>query len=67
MAGQIKQLIDSIVKQRANGNPTLERTTKTKLMLKGINPELYNKQSPDDTVVIEKLKSIIIELNLNLI
>jgi hypothetical protein len=65
MAGQIKEIIDTLIKKRANGNPTIERTTKTKLILKGINPDLYNANSPDDANVLEKLKSIITELNLN--
>lgn len=65
MAGQIKGMIDSIIKKRANGNPTIEKTTRTKLILKGINPDQYTELTPDDPIVIQKLKTIIYELNLN--
>jgi hypothetical protein len=55
MAGQIKNMIDKIIQQRAKGDPLLERTTKTKLLLKGINPTRYTEDSQDDPAVIEKL------------
>ena len=36
----------------------LPSTTRTKLILKGINPNKFTKDSPDDPVVLEKLKDI---------
>jgi len=59
MPGRIKQMIDFIVKQRAQDNPMLERVIKTKLILKGINPSKYNTQSDDDPVIINKLQILI--------
>jgi hypothetical protein len=59
MAGKIKQMIDFIIKQRAQGNPMLERVIKTKLILKGINPSKYNTQSDDDSMIINKLQILI--------
>lgn len=65
MAGQIKQMIDSIVAQRAKGNPTIALTTKTKLVLKGLNPDRFDAGSPDDPAVIAKVKAIAAELGVH--
>lgn len=58
MAGEIKRLIDKIIKTRSKGDPTLEYTTKTKLIIKGIQPDKYTLTSDDDPVVINKVKQI---------
>ncbi|MEA5112396.1 MAG: hypothetical protein VB050_00055 [Geobacteraceae bacterium] len=62
MAGKIRQLIDAIINQRAKDNPMLERVIKTKLILKGINPNRYTPQSDDDPVVIVKLEKMMQDL-----
>jgi hypothetical protein len=62
MAGKIRQMIDSIISQRAKDNPMLERVIRTKLILKGINPNKYTLQSEDDPVVLGKLEKMIAEL-----
>jgi len=62
MAGKIRQMIDSIIIQRAKDNPMLERVIKTKLILKGINPNKYTLQSDDDPVILGKLEKMIREL-----
>jgi hypothetical protein len=62
MAGKIRQMIDSIITQRAKDNPMLERVIKTKLILKGINPNKYTLQSDDDPVVLAKLEKMIADL-----
>jgi hypothetical protein len=62
MAGQIKRMLDSIIDQRAKGNPILMQTTKTKLTLKGLDPDKFNSASPDDPAVVEKVKAIAAEL-----
>jgi hypothetical protein len=58
MAGNIKQMIDRIVATRSGGNPTIALTTKTKFILKGINPDRFNAASPDDPAVIAKVRAI---------
>jgi hypothetical protein len=58
MAGQIKQMIDSIVEQRAKGNPTIALTTKAKLVLKGVNPDCFHETSPDDPAVVARIRTI---------
>lgn len=62
MAGQIKRMLDSIVEQRAKGNPVLIQTTKTKLSLKGLSPDKFDTASPDDPALIEKVKAVAAEL-----
>lgn len=58
MAGEIKRMVDVIVQQRAHGDPLLERTTRTKLLIKGINPKRFTDTSEDDPIIIEKLKQL---------
>lgn len=58
-------MLDSIIQQRANGNSTIASTTKTKLILKGVNPDRFNGSSPDDPVLMAKVKAIAIELGVS--
>ena len=62
MSGQIKALIDHIIESRAKGNSTIVNTTRTKLILKGINPSKYTAESPDDEAVLSQLHQIAAEL-----
>lgn len=66
MPGQTKQMIDTILERRAKGNPTLFFATKTKLILKGVNPDRYTAESPDDPAVITKVLAIAVELGVHL-
>lgn len=58
MAGQIKNMIDSILQQRTKGNATLLITTRTKLILKGVNPDNFTSASTDDPALIAKVRAI---------
>jgi hypothetical protein len=62
MAGKIRLMIDSIIQQRAKGNPMLEGVIRTKLMLKGIDAKKYTLQSDDDAAVISKLEALVKDL-----
>jgi len=62
MAGQIKRLIVSIIEKRAKGNPTIAMTTETKLIMKGIDPSQYKETSPDDPVMVAKVRAVAVEL-----
>ncbi len=66
MNGKAKQLIDAIIAQRSGGNPTLMITTRTKIMLKGVNPERFLASTPDDPVIIDKLRRIGQELGVQI-
>jgi hypothetical protein len=65
MAGQVKVLIDKIITIRAKGNATIALTTKTKLVLKGINPDQWTAISADDPAMITKVRQIAAELGVN--
>lgn len=62
MPGKIKRLIDCIISKRTQDNPMLERVIKTKLILKGINPNRYTLESDDDPIIIAKLEKMMNEL-----
>ena len=66
MAGQIKKALNEIIFQRSKGSQTLATTTKTKLMLKGVNPDDFTESSPDDQAVLEKVHLIAVELGITL-
>jgi len=62
MAGKVLQMIEFVLKQRAAGNPMLEKIIKTKMILKGINPSKYTAESEDDPEVLEQLEGMSMEL-----
>jgi hypothetical protein len=66
MAGEIKGIIDTIIARRSKGNPTIALTTKTKFILKGIDPDRYDRASPDDPVIIAKVKAIAVEMGVGI-
>lgn len=66
MAGAIKRMIDTIIAVRSEGNPTVAQTTRSRLMIKGINPDHFTSTSPDDPAVVDKLYRIAAELNVKL-
>jgi len=65
MTGKIKNMLDTIIAQRANGNPTIASTTRAKILLKGINIDHYTETSEDDPVVMEKVRKIALEFGLH--
>ena len=62
MAGKIKQMIDSIMDQRAKDNPMLQGVIRTKLVLKGIDAKKFTPQSDDDPAIISKLEALVKDL-----
>ena len=58
MTGNIHRMIVTLVEQRSQGNSTIASSTKTRLILKGINPERYTPDSPDDPVVMAKIQEM---------
>jgi len=55
MAGKIKKMLDEIVAVKSGGHPTLMITAKTKLILKGLNPDKYDARSEDDPNIMKKV------------
>lgn len=66
MPGKIHAMISTIVNERAKGNPSLESSTRTKLILKGIDPSKYTEKSEDDPLIIEKLQKCASEMGITL-
>ena len=66
MAGTIKRMIDAITLKRSKGNPTIMYSTKAKFIFKGVNPDRFDATSPDDPVVIEKVRAIGAELGITI-
>lgn len=62
MAGKIREMIDFVLRQRAAGNPMLEKIIKTKMILKGINPGKFTAQSEDDPELLQQLEGMAMEL-----
>jgi len=58
MAGKIKKLLDAIIEKRSQGNPTLASATRTKLILKGINPADFGPSTPDDPAVLQRVEKL---------
>jgi len=56
--GKTKLLIDSIITQRSGGDPMLAKMLKTKFMLKGINPDAYSLDTPDDPGIVRRLTDL---------
>lgn len=66
MAGKIIRMIDRLIELKSDGNPTVANTTRTKLILKGINPKKFDSQSEDDPEVIDKIMSVAAEMGVKL-
>ncbi|MBT9587010.1 hypothetical protein IV102_26950 [bacterium] len=58
MAGQIRRVIDKMIQLRAKGDPIIVNTTRTKLFLKGVQIDKYDRDSDDDPAVLAKLQEI---------
>ena len=66
MAGKIRKQLEALILGVAKNNQTLINITKTKLVLKGLNPEKFNDQSPDDPIILEKVKQITAEFGVKI-
>ena len=62
-----KQILEFIIKEKAQGNTFQELNIQMRIMMKGINVKaVLNGEMSDDTVVIDKLKDIAKEFDVNL-
>lgn len=62
MAGKIQDLINHIINTRSGGDQTIRRTTRAKLLLKGIDPNIYTAESEDDPAIIDRLRHLALEM-----
>lgn len=66
MAGNVKKMLDEIIRQKSGGNITIATCLKAKLTLKGLNPDKFTAQSQDDPGLIGKVKDAAREMGVNL-
>ncbi len=59
-------MIDEIIRARSKGNTTIATVTRTKLILKGIQPDRFTSLSEDDPAIVAKLRTIAAESNVAL-
>ena len=62
-----KQILNFIIKEKARGNTFQELNIQMKIMMKGINVKgILEEKIPDDPTLIEKLKKIATEFEVDL-
>ncbi|MDR0363239.1 MAG: hypothetical protein LBJ46_11240 [Planctomycetota bacterium] len=66
MPGKIKSLITRLIELRTKGDKGLVAPTKIKLIMKGIDPDMYDDASPDNPVVIQRVMTVAKEMGFNL-
>lgn len=62
MAGRIHQMIEAIIAHRCQGNMGLVASCKIKLIMKGVDPDQYDANAPDDPTVIRRVSQIAQEM-----
>ncbi|MCD8350444.1 MAG: hypothetical protein LUC93_07535 [Planctomycetaceae bacterium] len=66
MAGKVKVLIDQLIQLRTKGDRGLVAPLKIKLIMKGVDPDMFDAESPDNPVVIQRLVTIAKEMGYDL-
>lgn len=64
--GKTKLIIDSIITQRSGGDPTVAKMIRTKFMLKGINPDAFSLDTPDDPNLVKRLNDLAAKLGVKI-
>lgn len=58
MAGKVKFLIDQLIELRTKGDRGLIAPLKIKLIMKGVDPDMFDDSSPDNPMIIQRLMNI---------
>lgn len=66
MAGKIKVLIERLIELRTKGDRGLVAPLKIKLIMKGVDPDLFDDGSPDNPMVIQRIITIAKEMGYEL-
>ena len=64
--GRTKLIIDSIITQRSGGDPSVAKMIRTKFMLKGINPDAFSLDTPDDPNLVKRLTDLAAKLGVQI-
>ncbi|MFA5975077.1 MAG: hypothetical protein WC859_02815 [Elusimicrobiota bacterium] len=55
MAGQVKQILETLIEKRSRGDTRLREIIITKMILKGFDPKKFDQNSPDDPNTIAQI------------
>lgn len=66
MTGKVKQLIDRLIELRTRGDSGLVAPVKIKLIMKGVDPDLFDSDTPDNPIVVQKVLAIAKEMGFDL-
>ena len=66
MSGTTRLLIDKLIDMRTKGDRSLVAPIKIKLIMKGIDPDMFDESTPDNPAVIQRVKSIAKEMGFEL-
>ncbi len=66
MAGQVKRLIDQLIALRTKGDRALVAPMKIKLIMKGVDPDLFEETTPDNPAIVQRVLTIAKEMGYNL-
>lgn len=66
MAGKVKAMIEQLIDLRTRGEHGLVAPLKIKLIMKGVDPDLFDADSPDNPVVIQRVIAIAKEMGYDL-
>jgi hypothetical protein len=58
MTGTARKMIDTIIAEKAQGDKTIEKSVRVKLILGGIMVDRLTDATPDDPVLIKKIKNV---------
>jgi hypothetical protein len=61
MPGRTKQLIDELIELRAGPNQGLSHFLRAHLLMKGIDPDAFDENTPDDPEKVATLQKMIAE------
>lgn len=62
MAGTVNRLIGRLIELRTRGDAGLVAPMKIKLIMKGVDPDLYASDTPDDPMIVQKVIAIAKEM-----
>ncbi len=66
MAGQVKKLIDQLILLRTKGDRALVAPMKIKLIMKGVDPDLFEETTPDNPAIVQRVMTIAKEMGYDL-
>jgi len=66
MSGRVKTAIDLILVRQSNGNAQQIPTSKIRLIMQGIDPDLWHEASPDDPAMLWRVERAAREIGVSL-